>query len=143
MGSITNARAAVLSIGELSRQAGVHIETIRYYEKIKMLPAPPRTEGGRRAYEPEHTRTLSFIRRSRELGFTLDEIRALIGLNASKITSCAEVKELASSHLESVRAKLSDLTRLERILAQTVMQCAGNLSSVCPVLDMLNSERVA
>jgi MerR family mercuric resistance operon transcriptional regulator len=76
MRPITDARAEGLMIGELSRQTGVHIETIRYYEKINMLPAPPRTAGGRRVYGPVETRTLAFIRRARELGFTLDEILA-------------------------------------------------------------------
>ncbi|MGQ0485882.1 MAG: MerR family transcriptional regulator [Hyphomicrobiales bacterium] len=137
MAAITNARAEAISIGELSRRTGVHIETIRYYEKIKMLPAPPRTEGGRRVYGPDHARTLAFIRRARELGFTLDEVRALIELSASEGSSCAEVEEIASRHLESVRAKLADLARLESILSETVARCAGNLSSVCPVLDVL------
>jgi DNA-binding transcriptional MerR regulator len=70
-----------LPIGELSRRTGVHIETIRYYERIKMLPAPPRTASGRRVYGLTETQTLAFIRRSRELGFTLDEIRTLLALS--------------------------------------------------------------
>jgi MerR family transcriptional regulator, mercuric resistance operon regulatory protein len=76
MASDTTPRAAGLSIGELSRRTGVHIETIRYYERIEMLP---RTASGRRVYGRAETRTLAFIRRSRELGFTLDEIRRLAG----------------------------------------------------------------
>jgi len=75
---------AALSIGELSRRARVNIETIRYYERIKMLPAPPRTTNGRRVYGPVETRTLTFIRRSRELGFNLDQIRAVLALSAKK-----------------------------------------------------------
>ena len=137
MAVITNARAEGLSIGELSRRTGVHIETIRYYERIMMLPAPPRTGGGRRVYGAEQLRTLAFIRRARELGFTLDEIRALIELNTSEGATCAEVREIAINHLESVRAKLADLARLETILAETIARCAGNLSPACPVLDML------
>jgi MerR family mercuric resistance operon transcriptional regulator len=82
MPDITDARAGNLSIGEISRRTGVHIETIRYYEKVKMLPPPPRTEGGRRVYGSSQMRTLTFIRRARELGFTLDEIRNLLGLRA-------------------------------------------------------------
>ncbi|MGH6907458.1 MAG: MerR family transcriptional regulator [Aestuariivirga sp.] len=140
MAAITNALTEVLSIGELSRRTGVHIETIRYYEKIKMLPAPPRTEGGRRIYGPDQTRTLAFIRRARELGFTLEEIRALIELNASEGASCAEVRDIASRHLESVRAKHADLARLETILSQTIARCSNNLSPVCPVLNMLDKE---
>src|SRR2546423_1095354 len=80
-----------MPIGELSRLCGVHIETIRYYEKIGMLPAPPRTESGRRVYGPKETRILVFIRRGRELGFTLDQIRALLNLGGPGKASCAEV----------------------------------------------------
>ena len=80
MGSITSTRAEELTIGGLSELTAVNIETIRYYERIKMLPAPPRTSGGRRVYDANHLRILAFIRRSRELGFSLDEIRALIRL---------------------------------------------------------------
>jgi len=76
MSSITASRAEKLPIGELSRVTGVNIETIRYYERVKMLPAPPRTASGRRLYGSNEARLLAFIRRSRELGFTLDEIRA-------------------------------------------------------------------
>ena len=71
MRTITSSRAETLSIGELSKHSGVNIETIRYYERIKMLPAPPRTSSGRRVFGPAETRSLAFIRRSRELGFTL------------------------------------------------------------------------
>src|SRR6516162_9540140 len=76
MRSVAPTPSETLSIGELSRRTGVNIETIRYYERIKMLPAPPRTSNGRRVYGPTEIRSLTFIRRSRELGFTLDEIRA-------------------------------------------------------------------
>jgi MerR family mercuric resistance operon transcriptional regulator len=138
MTAITNARPAALSIGELSRLTGVNIVTIRYYERVKMLPAPPRTEGGRRIYGPADRRVLAFVRRSRELGFTLDEIRVLLALGAPGDASCAEVKEIASEHLEGVRAKLADLVRLEAVLAEAVAQCAGDAAPVCPVLDILD-----
>jgi MerR family transcriptional regulator, mercuric resistance operon regulatory protein len=134
-------QAAALSIGELSRQTGVHIETIRYYERVGMLPNPPRTAGGRRAYDLSRRRTLGFIRRSRDLGFTLKEIRALLDLSASGRASCAEVREIASLHLVSVRAKLADLARLEAILSETIAQCTGNATPACPVLDFLDAER--
>ncbi len=82
MRSIVPQSPTALPIGELSRRSGVNIETIRYYERINVLPAPPRTANGRRVYGPAETRTLAFIRRSRELGFTLDEIRTLLALSA-------------------------------------------------------------
>ena len=143
MPPITKMRAPPLSIGELSRLTGVHIETIRYYERVKMLPAPPRTTGGRRTYGANHRRTLGFIRRARDLGFSLDDIRTLLDLDGSGRASCAEVQEIAGHHLASVRAKLADLTRLEAVLSETVAQCAGNLTPVCPVLDILDNERGA
>lgn len=128
-------------IGRLSRQTGVNIETIRYYERIGMLPSPPRTEGGRRVYDEAATRRLAFVRRCRELGFSLDEARALLALGEAEQTSCAEVKAIAIAHLADVRGKLADLVKLEDILAKTVSQCSGEISSSCPVLDILDSER--
>ena len=138
MAAITNTRAQSLSIGEVSRQTGVNIETIRYYEQIKVLPPPPRTQGGRRVYGREEKRVLTFVRRGRELGFTLEEIRALLDLDAPGKASCAEVKEIASAHLASVRSKIADLTRLQAILATAVAQCRGNKAPICPVLDILD-----
>jgi len=139
MRQITISRVEAFPIGELSRQTGVHIETIRYYERIKMLPAPPRTDGGRRSYDRNHIGRLAFIRKARDMGFTLEEIRALLELGGPARASCAEVREIASQHLENVRAKLADLAKLETILAETVDQCSGNLTPTCPVLDILDS----
>jgi MerR family mercuric resistance operon transcriptional regulator len=126
------------SIGRLSRLTGVNIETVRYYERIEMLPAPPRTEGGRRVYGSSQARTLSFIRRARELGFTLAEVRTLLDLADTSQRSCADVAVVASAHLAAVRLKLTDLARLEGILAGTLAKCAGDLSPECPVIDMLD-----
>jgi MerR family transcriptional regulator, mercuric resistance operon regulatory protein len=141
MGAITAARAEDLPIGRLSRLSGVNIETIRYYERIKMLPAPPRTESGRRVYDATHLRMLAFIRRARELGFSLDEIRALIRLGGPDKASCREVRAIAAHHLEGIRAKLDDLRKLERLLAKTVAQCSGRTAPDCPVLDILDVRR--
>jgi MerR family mercuric resistance operon transcriptional regulator len=141
MQPFTDKRGAPLSIGALSRLTGVHIETIRYYERVKMLPAPPRTEAGRRSYGQSHRRTLGFIRRARDLGFSLDEIRALLDLDGSGRASCAEVREIASRHLANVRAKLADLVRLETVLSETVGQCVTNITPVCPVLGIIDTER--
>ncbi len=141
MPSITDARAPALSIGELSRETGVNVETIRYYERVHMLPAPPRTAGGRRAYDARHRRALWFIRRARDLGFSLNEVRALLDLDGAGRASCAEVREIASVHLASVRAKLADLARLESILSMAVAQCAGDAAPTCPVLDILDQSK--
>jgi MerR family mercuric resistance operon transcriptional regulator len=129
---------AALPIGELSRRSGVNIETIRYYERVKVLPPPPRTASGRRVYGPGETRTLAFIRRSRELGFTLDEIRTLLTLSAENGQgACAEVRELASGHLAGVRAKIADLRAMERVLADAVRRCAAGEAPGCPLIDTL------
>lgn len=134
-------RAGGLSIGELSRRSGVNIETIRYYERITMLPPPPRTRSGRRVYGPAEARILAFIRRSRELGFALDEIRALLAVGGPGRAPCADVRRIASAHLVNVRTKLADLIKLEAILADTVAQCSDGATPDCPVLDILDAGR--
>jgi MerR family transcriptional regulator, mercuric resistance operon regulatory protein len=144
MPPVTASRAERLDgipIGELSRLTGVNIETIRYYEKIKILRPPPRTEGGRRVYGPTETRLLAFIRRGRELGFGLDDIRALLTLGAPGKASCADVREIAAHHLGDIRTKIDDLRKLERLLAKTIAQCSGSRVPDCPVLDILDVRR--
>ena len=108
MAAITSSRAETLPIGELSKRSGVNIETIRYYERVKLLSPPPRTASGRRVYDLTDLRILVFIRRSRELGFSLDEIRALLRLGGPEKASCREVREIAAHHLEDIRSKLRD-----------------------------------
>jgi MerR family mercuric resistance operon transcriptional regulator len=137
MTAITNSRPALLAIGQLSRLTGVNIETIRYYERIGMLPAPPRTASGRRVYGSTERRMLAFIRRGRELGFSLSEIRALLDLGAPGEASCGEVRDIASAHLASVRSRMADLAKLESILAEAVARCTGDVAPICPVLDVL------
>jgi len=141
MRPITSSRAENLPIGELSKRSGVKIETIRYYERVKMLPAPPRTASGRRVYSAMDLRILGFIRRSRELGFSLEDIRALLRLGGPATALCGEVREIAANHLEDIRAKLEDLTKLERLLAKTVARCSGRTAPDCPVLDILDIRR--
>jgi MerR family transcriptional regulator, mercuric resistance operon regulatory protein len=128
-----------LTIGALSERSGVNIETIRYYERAALLPAPPRTRGGHRIYGGDSLRRLVFIRRSRELGFTLDEIRNLLGLMRGGHT-CGEVQAVALAHLTHVRAKIADLRRMERTLAATAARCAGGDAPECPILDALCGE---
>lgn len=139
MPSAASQQPSGLPIGELSRRTGVNIETIRYYERIKMLPAPPRTASGRRVYGSAETRTLAFIRRSRELGFTLDEIRALLSLSADGGQgACAEVRELTAGHLGEVRSKINDLMAMERVLADAVRRCDAGEVPGCPLIDTLS-----
>ena len=141
MATITDARAPRLTIGELSKRTGVHIETIRYYEKVRMLPAPPRTRGGRRSYGPRETRTLAFVRRSRELGFSLSQIRALLELGGPGLVSCVQVRDIASRHLADIREKIADLEKLEALLSKTIRRCSGRTVPDCPIIDVLDVER--
>jgi MerR family mercuric resistance operon transcriptional regulator len=131
--------AKVLGIGALSRRTGVNIETIRYYERIGLLPEPPRGEGGHRVFAPAHRKRLAFIRRARELGFSLDEIRVLLGL-ADGGAPCGEVRAVALDHLARIRAKIADLRRMERTLARTAAQCEGGGATGCPILETLLDE---
>lgn len=140
--TITNARARGLTIGELSGRTGVHIETIRYYEKAGMLPAPPRTPGGRRIYGLREERTLTFIRRARELGFTSEAVRGLLALGETGTATCAEVRIIAVRHLEDIRAKVADLRKLERLLSKTVARCSGDQVPECAVLNVLYPRRI-
>ena len=128
MTAITVSRAENVAIGELSRLSGVNIETIRYYERVKMLAPPPQTVDGRRIYGSNDLRILVFIRRARELGFSLDDIRALLRLGGPEKASCREVRAIAAHHLEDIRAKLGDLKKLERLLAKTVARCSGKIA---------------
>jgi MerR family mercuric resistance operon transcriptional regulator len=131
------------SIGQLAAATGVNLETVRYYERIELMPSPARTASGHRAYEEGHIRRLAFIRRARELGFSIEQIRALLALAEPSRASCAEVREIAQAHLDEVRAKLADLARLESILAETVSRCSGDPAPSCPVLDMLAGSKGA
>jgi len=140
MRSTAPSNAAAISIGELSSRTGVNIETIRYYERINMMPHPPRTASGRRLYGQMENRTLAFIRRARELGFTLDEIRALLALaDEGGHQACVEVRDLASRHLADVRAKIADLKAMEGILADAVHRCDEGEPSDCPLIDALSN----
>ena len=141
MGTITASRADRLTIGKLSELTRVNIETIRYYEKIKVLPIPSRAENGRRLYGPVERRILAFVRRARELGFSLDEVRALLRLGGPEKASCREVREIAAHHLDDIRAKIDDLRKLESLLTKTVAQCTGTTAPECPVLDILDVQR--
>lgn len=133
------AKSGRLSIGTLSTRAAVNVETVRYYERVGLLPSPPRTEGGHRLYGEAHVRRLTFVRRARELGFTLEEVRALLRLADEQHPSCSKVRVVAKTHLEDVRSKIADLKRMERVLSETVSRCASGTRPECPLLEVLSS----
>lgn len=133
--TVTNARA--FSIGALSGSTGVKIETIRYYERIGLIPEPRRTAGGNRQYDREQLKRLSFIKRSRDLGFSLDEIRAILGMVDTREISCRQVQTITVRHLDTVRKKIARLRQMERVLAEMAEQCAGDDVPACPIVDAL------
>ena len=126
-----------LTIGALSERTEVNIETIRYYERIGILPSPPRSAGGHRVYAKEHTQRLVFIRRARQLGFSLDQVRELLGLSSGRRMTCARVKNITEQHITDIRCRVRDLKRLERVLSELTSQCRGDEMGECPILDAL------
>ena len=136
----TAPKAEWLSIGALSARTDCHIETIRYYERIGLFPAAPRGDGGHRQFDRDHLKRLNFIRRGRDLGFTLDQVRALLGLVDGGDYTCAEVEHMTRYHLGAVRRKLADLKALEAVLADMAAACGGGTVPDCPVIDALFRE---
>lgn len=127
-------------IGALSEQTGCNIETIRYYEKIGLLPPPPRSSGGRRLYTHDHLKRLTFIRRSRQLGFHLDEIRELLDLVDGGSYTCEEVRQLTLTHANEVERKIADLQKMKNVLHEITSKCSGGKVPDCPIIDALYQE---
>lgn len=126
-----------LTIGKVAEQTGCHIETIRYYEKEDLLPPPGRSAGGHRLYTSDLIERLVFIRRSRELGFSMQEIRELLSVVDGHHVSCERVKNLADTHLSDIRSKISDLRRMETTLRELSNQCSGDDVPECPIIEAL------
>jgi MerR family mercuric resistance operon transcriptional regulator len=127
-----------LPIGELSRRTGCNVETIRYYERIGLLPPPPRN-GRYRSFSAGDMARLVFVRRARELGFTLDEVGALLKLSAiDGGSACGEVREISAAHLADVRARIADLRAMERVLAAAIRQCDAGQQPGCPLIEALS-----
>jgi Cu(I)-responsive transcriptional regulator len=126
-----------MNIGELARAADTNVETIRYYERIGLLPAPPRTGGNYRDYSAEHVNRLSFARRARNLGFSIEQIRALLDLADQREQSCEAVDAIAREHLADVKRKLADLTALRRELETVIGQCGHGTVAECRILEAL------
>jgi Cu(I)-responsive transcriptional regulator len=125
------------SIGELARATGVQAETIRYYERIELLAAPKRTAGNYRLYDQHDVDRLAFVRRSRDLGFTIEEIRALLTLSDQRDRDCSEVDAIARHHLADVERKIADLTSLADELRRVIGQCHGGKIAECRIIEAL------
>ena len=129
-----------LTIGTLSRETGVKTVTIRFYEKIGVLTAPCRTAGNYRIYTRQHVRRLHFIRRCRDLGFSLEQILDFLRLSSDKTSSCAQVCGIAERHLEDVEGKLADLKRLASELRRITSSCNGaRPMSECRIMEALST----
>ena len=137
MAETNRSPAARITRGVLSKRTGCNIETVRYYERVGLMPDPVRSEGGHRLYSEEHVRRLRFIRRSRELGFTIEEIRALLGLVDRRNYTCAEVRDISVAHVEEIGRKIKDLRRLEKTMNRMIQECDGGAVPDCPVIDAL------
>ena len=130
-----------LTIGGLARRSGTNPPTIRYYEQIGLLKAPDRKDGGHRVYGPDDLRRLTFIRRCRDFGFPIEQVRSLVDLVENADRSCVEARDLARENLTAVRQKLKELKRLEGSLAQLVVDCeaacVGGPGPSCVILEDL------
>jgi len=126
-----------MKIGELARVTGANIETIRYYERIGLLPEPDRTAANYRSYGQTHRARLAFVRHSRELGFTIEEIRSLLDLSDHPERDCGEADRIATGHLSQVEAKIAQLEALRGELARIVGRCRGGLAGDCRVIEAL------
>lgn len=123
--------------GQLAKRTGCNAETIRYYEKIDLMPEPLRSSSGYRQYDETHEQRLRFVMRGRELGFTIEDLKGLLSLVDRNAVSCGEVERLAQVHLRSVREKIDDLKQMESVLSDTVRSCSGKDVSKCALIDTL------
>jgi MerR family transcriptional regulator, mercuric resistance operon regulatory protein len=130
-----------LTRGELAARADCNIETIRYYEQVGLLPPPPRSQGGHRLYGNDLVKRLTFVRRSRDLGFTIEEIRGLLCLVDGRKYTCAEVEELATRHVGEIQRRIADLKKLKSVLETMASRCSKGKVPECPIIDALFDPR--
>lgn len=126
-----------MKISEAAIVSGCHLETIRYYERVGLMPKPRRTGNGYREYSEDEVDRLRFITRSRDLGFSLDEISSLLGLESDPTLSCGEIDTIARKHLADIRSKIRELNRIARELDRTIDACSGGARGQCSILASL------
>lgn len=129
--------ALLLKRGELAKRAGCHLETVRFYERIGLMPKPGRNPGGHRVYGEADARRLRFILRARELGFGINEVRDLLAMKDGGRMTCGEMRDISLGHLAIIRGKIDDLTRLADTMQKVVAQCRGGALPDCPVVEAL------
>lgn len=130
-----------LTIGQLAKNAGVNIETIRYYERRGLIPEPPRRESGYRQYGPDFVVRIQFIKRAQELGFSLNEIAELLALRVDSDTVCNEVRQRAEVKIANIEAKIQTLQQMKQALVTLVAVCNENgTTSECPILETLEGK---
>lgn len=126
-----------VTIGTLAKKTGVNIETIRYYEKEGILPHPLRSPGGHRLYKKDDVKRLFFVRRCRELGFSIKEINSLLSLVQTSDYTCAAIHDLTLQHAKEIKQKITDLKKMERVLLDMAAECSGGDIPECPIIDTL------
>lgn len=126
-----------LKIGQVAKEANVNIETIRYYERLKLISETERTKSGYRVFHPEVVQRIRFIKRSQDLGFTLAEIQELLALTESGERTCEQIKEFATLKLNEIELKIRDLQNIQSALQDLLSKCAEGQNSVCPIIERL------
>ena len=134
-------QAQKLAIGALSRKSGCKLQTIRHYEEIGLLPPPKRTNGNHRLYNEHHIDRLIFIRRGRELGFSIEDIRELFELSENPDASCEKASAIAKRHLENIKKSKASLTALETELSTMINAYPNNKTSTCRIIEALSSPK--
>jgi Cu(I)-responsive transcriptional regulator len=128
----------ILTIGHLGKATGTKVETIRFYEKTGLLPMPARTEGNYRAYTADHMNRLSFIRRARDLGFSLEQVRELLTLSDDRSRSCSAIDAIATGHRLEIKRKIRDLQALKAELDNLIDQCCRGTVAECRIIETLS-----
>ena len=129
------------TIGELAKQARVHVETLRYYERRGLIPKPHRTISNYRVYSSENLRRVKFIKQAQGLGFSLNEIKKLLALRATPRARCADVRIYAAHKIEDIDGKIRSLARMRKTLEKLIAECSGDgPATQCPILESLDSE---
>jgi MerR family copper efflux transcriptional regulator len=135
--------ATAMKIGEVAERGGVNLQTIRYYEREGLLPAPPRLASGYRLFTEDTVRRVRFIKRAQELGFTLAEIRDLLTLRVDESRSSSEVRAVAEAKIADIEAKIGSLLAMKRALTHLTSRCSGHgPASECPILESIDSNEV-